>query len=531
MPAPSPELAPTNQLRHLYRLSDPALSEMGLEEFLDELLIRVRDALAVDTVAILLLDEESEQLVARAAKGVEEEVERGVRIPIGLGFAGRIAAERVAILITDVDHADILNPILRQKGIRSLLGVPLIVEGNLIGVMHVGSLKPRTFGDRDLAVLQVAAARAAPGIERARLFSALEQEHRMAMLLQRSLLPKRLNQPFGVAVASRYLPASDEVGGDWYDVFELPRGRVGVAIGDVVGHGVRAAALMGQLRTALHAYAIDDHPPGRTLELVDRFVHALHEESMATAAYAVLDPETGEVALASAGHPPPLIVEDGSAAPVAIEPAPPLGVLPFQGYGEHRLTMGNGAMLVMYTDGLVERPNESVSYGIERLARAVEAAVSVEEACRLAIERLELERLRDDLAIVALERKAVPREVRLRVLARPDELSRVRRTVRRWLYEHGAREQDIRDITLAVNEACANAIEHAYGPTPNEFGVHARMEGPVAAIAIRDDGTWRPPRGTDRGRGLRIIETAMDEVSVGTTSVGTEIILRKRITE
>src|SRR5947209_20112434 len=98
------ELAPSSQVRILYRLSDPALSEMGLEEFLDELLIRVRDALAVDTVAILLLDEESEQLVARAAKGVEEEVERGVRIPIGLGFAGRIAGERVAILITDADH-------------------------------------------------------------------------------------------------------------------------------------------------------------------------------------------------------------------------------------------------------------------------------------------------------------------------------------------------------------------------------------------------------------------------------------------
>jgi GAF domain-containing protein len=251
--AASPDLAPSNQVQHLYRLSDPALSEMGLNDFLDELLVRVRDALAVDTVAILLLDDESEQLVATAAKGIEEEVERGVRLPIGFGFAGRIAAERVAIFIADVDHADILNPILREKGIRSLLGVPLIVEGHLIGVLHVGSRKPRMFGDRDLAVLQIAAARAAPGIERARLFSALEQEHRVAMILQRSLLPKRLDQPFGISVAARYLPAADGVGGDWYDVFELPRGRIGVAIGDVVGHGVRAAALMGQLRTALHA--------------------------------------------------------------------------------------------------------------------------------------------------------------------------------------------------------------------------------------------------------------------------------------
>src|SRR5947199_726038 len=141
-----PILGPSARLGMLYQLSDPALSELGLEELLDELLDRVRDALDVDTVAILLLDRDTDELVARAAKGIEEEVEQGVRIPIGEGFAGRIAAERVAIYIADVDHADILNPILREKGIRSLLGVPMIVEGDLIGVLHVGSLKPRQFG-------------------------------------------------------------------------------------------------------------------------------------------------------------------------------------------------------------------------------------------------------------------------------------------------------------------------------------------------------------------------------------------------
>ena len=127
-------------------------------------------------------------------------------------------------------------------------------------------------------MLQVAAARAAPAIERARLFSALEHEHRVAMVLQRSLLPKRPGRRRRrLSLAARYLPARDEVGGDWYDVFELPRGRVGVAIGDVVGHGIRGGALMGRLRTALHAYAIEGHGPGRTLELVDRFVQSMTE--------------------------------------------------------------------------------------------------------------------------------------------------------------------------------------------------------------------------------------------------------------
>src|SRR6202011_1739874 len=152
---------------------DPALSELGLEQLLSELLDRVQEALLVDTTAILLLDRGTDQLVAPAAGGNEEEVEQGVRIPIGQGFAGRIAAERLAIFVEDVDHADILNPILREKGIHSLLGVPLIVEGNLLGVLHVGALQPRIFGQGDLAVLQLAAARAAPAIERATLFAAL----------------------------------------------------------------------------------------------------------------------------------------------------------------------------------------------------------------------------------------------------------------------------------------------------------------------------------------------------------------------
>src|SRR5581483_8098882 len=133
------------------------------------------------------------------------------RVPIGKGFAGRIAAERVAIYISDVDHADILNPILRQKGIRSMLGVPMIVEGDLIGVMHVGSLRPRVFEEEDVALLELAAARAAPGIDRARLRSALDREHQVAIALQRSLLPRRLPDIPELRIATRYLAARNEV--------------------------------------------------------------------------------------------------------------------------------------------------------------------------------------------------------------------------------------------------------------------------------------------------------------------------------
>ena len=525
-----PELAPSHQVEILYRLSDPALSELGLEEFLDELLLRVRDALEVDTVAILLYDPDAHELVARAAKGIEEEVEAGVRLPLGHGFAGRIAAERVPIFIADVDHADILNPILREKGIQSLLGIPLIVEGQLIGVLHVGSLHPRTFDQRDLAVLQVAAARAAPGIERARLSSALEREHRVAMVLQRSLLPKRLVDVVGVRTAARYLPATDEVGGDWYDVFELGRGRLGVAIGDVVGHGVRAAALMGQLRTALHAYAMQDYGPARTLELVDRFVQAMPDYAMATASYAVLEPDTGEVQIASAGHLPPVVVDREGGHVVEISPSAPLGAFSYGRVQEHEMSLRPGATLVLYTDGLVERPGIPLTDSIEQLVRVVRGSRSVEALVRTAVERMVPTRvLRDDVAIVAIQNSEISDELRLQLRADPKVLAEIRHVLRRWLRHQGADDSQTLEITLAVSEACTNAIEHAYSPAPAEFSLTATAHEGLLTFVVTDAGRWRPPRGQDRGRGLKIIRAAMDDVEVNSSDTGTEIVMQRRI--
>ena len=163
-------LGDADRLRRLQLLTDAALSSLELEELLATLLERVRAVLMVDTCAVLLLDDESGELVARAAVGIEEEVEQGVRIPLGKGFAGRVAAERRPVILDDVDHADVLNPILREKGIKSLLGVPLLAQGKVIGVLHVGSLTPRRFSEEETELLKLAAERAAVGIAHARLF-------------------------------------------------------------------------------------------------------------------------------------------------------------------------------------------------------------------------------------------------------------------------------------------------------------------------------------------------------------------------
>ncbi|MGH3070903.1 MAG: GAF domain-containing protein [Gaiellaceae bacterium] len=171
-------LGDPERLRRLQALSDAALAHLDLDELLASLLVRTREILETDTCAVLLLDTESGELVAWAAVGIEEEVEQGVRIPVGRGFAGRVAAERRPVILEDVEHADVLNPILREKGIASLLGVPLLVRDEVIGVLHVGVLKRRSFTSDDVELLQLAAGRAALAIDHARAFAAERRARR-----------------------------------------------------------------------------------------------------------------------------------------------------------------------------------------------------------------------------------------------------------------------------------------------------------------------------------------------------------------
>jgi anti-sigma regulatory factor (Ser/Thr protein kinase)/putative methionine-R-sulfoxide reductase with GAF domain len=521
----------TRQLEHLYRLADPALSELALEPLLGELLTRAKEILDVDTVAILLLDDDAQELVARAAKGLEEEVERGVRIPVGTGFAGRIASERRPIYIADVDHADILNPILRMKGVRSLLGVPLLVGGASLGVLHVGTVTPREFTNADAALLQLAAARAAPAIDRARLFDELDRERRSAVALQRSLLPDSLPDLVGIDAAVRYLPARDEVGGDWYDVIDLPGGHVGLAIGDVAGHGLRAAALMGQLRTGLRAYALEGHSPGETLNRLDRLLQTISGRGMATAAYAVIDPTAGTLRYANAGHPPPVLVRGGEEASLlGVTAAPPLGTLSFAAYHEVEALLEPGDSILLYTDGLVERRSEPLTNGLERLRELAAVAATADQLCQRVIERLvPPDGGEDDIAVVALRIVPVEAAMRARLAADPQELARIRRMVGRWLQANGAQPREVAAITLACGEACANAIEHAYPPGLAFFELEAVHEQGLVTLTVRDTGRWRAPRGTDRGRGLKMIEAAVDELAVHTSDAGTEVVMRHRL--
>ena len=298
------------RLRDIQSITDTALSRLDDRDLLAELLDRIREILQADTAAVLLLDFSSGQLIATAAAGLEEEVRQGVRIPVGRGFAGRIAAEHRPVILDHVDHTTVLNPILWAKGIQSLMGVPMVAGGRVIGVLHVGSLTPRQFTDYDIELLQLAADRAAAAVQ-----SMTARADRVAAAsLQRSLVPAALPVVAGAEMAARYVSGRGGVGGDWYDVFTLPSGELGVVMGDVAGSGLPASVIMGRMRSALRAYALETSDPAEVLGRLDRKVQHFEPDALATVLYAVIDPALDRMRVCLAGHFPPVLACPGQPA-------------------------------------------------------------------------------------------------------------------------------------------------------------------------------------------------------------------------
>ena len=374
-PTAPPGLA--DKLRDIQSVTDAALSVLDPQALLTVLVERVKEALQADTAAVLLLDRRAGQLVATAASGLEEEVLQGVRIPLGRGFAGRIAARGRPVILNEVDHTTVINPILLEKGIRSLLGAPLRAEGEVIGVMHVGTLSPRAFTGNDVDLLQLAADRAAVAVQA--LTAQLDRAATAA--LQRSLVPLALPAAGGLEMAARYVPGSGQVGGDWYDVFPLPSGEVCAVIGDVAGTGLEAAVIMGRIRSVMQAYALETADPAEVLDRLDHQMRLFEPEAMATVLCAMVSPARGHIRVCSAGHLPPILARPGQPAVLAdVAPDLLIGVSSPKRRQVSTLDFPPGAVLCLYTDGLVERRDQPLDEGIARLRAAV-TAQDPEAAC------------------------------------------------------------------------------------------------------------------------------------------------------
>ncbi|MEU1947999.1 GAF domain-containing SpoIIE family protein phosphatase, partial [Streptomyces sp. NPDC020125] len=256
--------------------------------------------------------------------------------------------------------------VLLREGVHSYLAAPLIARGSVLGTLSLHrTINPRPFDEEDLTLACELAIRAALCIDNARLYA---RERDAALTLQRSLLSQQPRDLDGLEIASRYLPAVSAAGGDWFDVLPLPDGRVGLVVGDVMGKGIHAAAIMGQLRTATRAFSRLDLPPAQVLCHLDEITPSLGE-SIATCLYAVCDPRTGRCEMSTAGHLPPVLVQPGGEAElIDIPTGAPLGVggVPFASVERE---LAEGALLALFTDGLVEKRHQSIDVGLHTLVQ------------------------------------------------------------------------------------------------------------------------------------------------------------------
>ena len=405
------------------------------------------------------------------------------------------------------------------------VALPLIVAGSVVGVVGIGFTVPRRLTSVERSTLLALAEQGAQALDRARLYRA---EQRIAETLQHSLLPQGLPHLDRLDLAARYLPgaAGTQAGGDWYDVVQLDDARVAIAVGDVVGQGPSAAAVMGQLRSALSTALLAGKSPAEALELLDQFAARLPGATASTAACLVVDWEHGTIRWARAGHPPPLLALDGRVEFLdAAGSGTVLGVPGRAPFTEGTAPIEPGAVLVLYTDGLVERRNASIDTGLDLLAEAVRrhGAESPEDLATLLLHEILADSDQpDDVALIAA--RLLPAPLQNRMPADPARLAAVRRAVLAWASMAALPEDTVEDLQLTLGEALANAVEHAYRDQPAGACAYTVARLPQGAVDVRveDFGHWRPVPADPgfRGRGLMLIRRLAEEVVVEPTPGG-----------
>ncbi|MER7841049.1 SpoIIE family protein phosphatase [Streptomyces sp. NPDC096040] len=419
-----------------------------------------------------------------------------------------------------VDHDPVRAQKVRDTGVHSLMVVPIRARSSVLGLAVFSRSEEQTpFQEGDLLLAEELVTRAALSLENALQYA---RERAAALTLQRDLLPHRVRGGVAVEVASRYVPADMDrgVGGDWFDVIELSGARVALVVGDVVGHGINAAATMGRLRTAVRTLADLDLPPAELLAHLDDTVRRLNDEDVdpsdkvlkvvgATCLYAVYDPVTRRCTLARAGHPPPLIIDAQGQVTIPDLPAGAplglgLGLVPFESV---ELELPEGSLLAFYSDGLVESRDDDIDVGLHRLGAALaQPGPSLEDLCSRAMQTLPTQAQPDDVTLLLARTRALE-SAQVASWDLPDEpatVPTVRHLVARQLSEWGL-EPLVTPVELIVSELVTNAIRHGDGP-----GRLRLIQHRVLTCEVSDTHTGRPrprhPRGLDEhGRGLFLI--------------------------
>ena len=526
------ERATAARLGVLQRITAELSAAATPSDVADTAVTHLEHLLGEGSVGIYELD--AAGLIPLAHTGVDDEVRaRFPAIPLQAELPVAVAfRERDPLWMDDLELSRPARPemveTLTGLGFRSGFAVPLAAGGRRIGAIAVGFRSVRQFDATERATVQALSEQCAQALDRARLYRA---EHQVAETLQRSLLPQRLPQLPRLALDARYLPGAEGVqaGGDWYDVIELGDDRVAIAVGDVVGQGAAAAAVMGQLRSALAAALLQGHGPAAALELLDRFAAHVPGARASTAACVTLDWEEGRVSWARAGHPPPLLADDSGIHHLDGDGhGPVLGLTGRPPYGEGVADLAPGATLVLYTDGLIERRGEVIDDGLSRLADTVRRHAESSPSMlvpALLDELAQQDGRADDIAVIAA--RLMPAPLRQRMPAEPARLTVMRRAVRRWATTAGLGDDLSDDLLLAIGEAAANAVEHAYRDGASGdwcYEVARRGDGSIEVV-VQDWGSWRPPPADPgyRGRGVEFVRHLSDEVTFDRGDTGTTV--------
>ena len=419
---------------------------------------------------------------------------------------------------------------LRRLMLGSALVVPLLAGGGVIGVLTVARQEPDAYPDEDVRLVEDLAVRMATAVDNAVRY---RQERDTALTLQRSLLPRSLPQLPGLQVAHRYLPGTvgAEVGGDFYDVLALPGGKVGLVVGDVMGRGVAAAAVMGQLRAAVRAYAVVEQRPAVLLQLVDAAAGSLEQTAITTCLYGVFDPVARTLRLASAGHLPLLVLHrDGGGEFVELEPGPPLGVAGSKPV-EVEVDVPDGAVLLLFTDGLVEGRHQPVEEGLLALRNAVSAmqGLDVETLCDALLHAMGRDSTPDDdsalLAVATGSAAVVAAEddVHLHLAGHLSEVQRARHLTAQRARVAGV---DGDDAELLVTELVTNALRHG-GPGV-DLWVRRLPSGGLRLEVVDGRGgstpeVQRPDDDAEGGRGMVIVQALASRWGAERLSAGKQV--------
>ncbi|HEV2283233.1 MAG TPA: MASE1 domain-containing protein [bacterium] len=497
------------------------------------------EALGARAAAVSLLAEDGKTLEMIHAEGYPAEVTRRWQRFSPAQFGGIAECLRTGHVVWLETEADLEKlypereelPAAIRDGARA--AVPLITHGSAVGVLYVNFGVLRRFGPDEITFMRTLGYQCAQALERARLY---EREHRAAETLQRALLPVAIPQVPGLTIHTVYQPGAREsnVGGDWYDVFRLPAGKIVVSVGDVAGRGLAAAVVMGELRQTIRTAALQHEQPAGVLEQASQALALAHGgDTMATAIVAVLDPVSSTLSYATAGHPGPVLAVPGGESVALPTAGVPLGYLAGPQAPSWTVTLPAGALLVLYTDGLIEQQRDLTGgqNALLNAARRELADRSGDPARAILRDMLGDQRSSDDVAIVALGLDPEPLDrFDLTLPAEPGSAAVIRQTVRRLARVAALDEKRAAALTVAVGEAVNNAIEHAYRAAGGTVQVRGVTDPGAVRISIIDTGTWRPPHAPDGGgHGLRLIEQLADSVEIRQAPGGTTVTVVMRL--